>query len=151
MHITDWFPTLLNMVSHPEKVPTDRVLDGVDQSAFITGKQEHSNRDSIMMFFDTQLVGMRYKNFKVLTHWVEDGASPIQKLAIPNIYDLTVNPDEDTPYIYEEGGQTWVLYKVFMPKPGNCRYPYKRTACPSMPRWVSTPTKNDNGDHSKMK
>jgi arylsulfatase len=52
----------------------------------------------------------------VLTHRVEDGASPIQKLAIPNIYNLTVNPDEDTPYNFEEGGQSWVLYKVFMPK-----------------------------------
>jgi arylsulfatase len=114
MHITDWFPTLLHLVGHPEKVPTDRVLDGVDQSAFLTGKQEHSNRDSFMMFFDTQLVGMRFKNFKVLTHKVEDGASPIQKLAIPNIFNLAVNPDEDTPYNFDEPS-SWVLYKVFMP------------------------------------
>jgi arylsulfatase len=68
-----------------------------------------------MMFFDTQLVGMRYKNFKVLTHKVEDGAAPIQKLAIPNIFNLTVNPDEDTPYNFDEPS-SWVLYKVFMPK-----------------------------------
>jgi hypothetical protein len=67
------------------------------------------------MFFDTQLVGMRYKNFKVLTHRVEDGAAPIQKLAIPNIFNLTVNPDEDTPYNYDEPS-SWVLYKVFMPR-----------------------------------
>ena len=115
MHVTDWFPTLMNLVGHPEKVPTDRVLDGVDQSAFITGKQEHSNRDGFMMFFDTQLVGMRYKNFKVLTYRVEDGASPIQKLATPNVYNLTVNPDEDTPYNYDEV-LSCVLYDVFMPK-----------------------------------
>jgi arylsulfatase len=114
MHITDWFPTLLHLVGHPEKVPTDRVLDGVDQSAFLTGKQESSNRDSFMMFFDTQLVGMRFKNFKVLTHKVEDGASPIQKLAIPNIFNLAVNPDEDTAYNYDEPS-SWVLYKVFTP------------------------------------
>jgi arylsulfatase len=114
MHITDWFPTLMHLVGHPEKVPTDRVLDGVDQSAFLTGKQESSNRDSFMMFFDTQLVGMRFKNFKVLTHKVEDGASPIQKLAIPNIFNLAVNPDEDTAYNYDEPS-SWVLYKVFTP------------------------------------
>jgi hypothetical protein len=36
---------------------------------------------------------MRYKNFKVLTHKIEDGAAPIQQLAIPHIYNLTVNPD----------------------------------------------------------
>src|SRR5262249_54508440 len=55
-----------------------------------------------------------YKNFKVLTHKIEDGAAPIQQLAIPHIYNLSVNPDEDTPYNYEVG-HSWVLYKVFGP------------------------------------
>jgi arylsulfatase len=115
MHITDWFPTLLNLIDHKEKVPTDRVIDGIDQSAFVLGKQEHSNRDYFPMYFDSTHVGMRYKNFKVLTHRVEDGSAAIQKLAIPHVYNLTVNPDEDTPYNYELG-HTWVLYKIFGPK-----------------------------------
>ena len=97
MHITDWFPTLLNMIDHKELVPTDRVLDGCDQSAFVLGAQPHSNRDYFPMFFDHLHVGMRYKNFKVLTHAIEDGSAPIQQLAIPHVYNLTVNPDEDTP------------------------------------------------------
>ena len=115
VHVVDWFPTLLNMINHKESVPSDRVLDGVDQSDFITGAQEQSNRDHFHMFFDSLHVGMRYKNFKVLTHKIESGPSPIQQLAIPHIYNLTVNPDEDTPYNYEHG-HSWVLYKVFMPK-----------------------------------
>jgi len=65
------------------------VIDGCDQSAFIIGKQEHSNRDYFPMFFDHLHVGMRYKHFKVLTHKIEDGAAPIQQLAIPHIYNLT--------------------------------------------------------------
>ena len=129
MHVTDWFPTLMNLVGHPELVPTDRVLDGVDQSAFILGKQEHSNRDSFMMFFDSQLVGMRYKNFKVLTYKVEDGALPIEKLAIPNVMNLTVNPDENTPYDYEEPS-SWVLYKVFMPKARELEISLKKDSVP---------------------
>lgn len=48
MHITDWFPTLLNLVGHPEKVPSYRVLDGLDQSAFINGKQDNPNRDGFL-------------------------------------------------------------------------------------------------------
>ena len=114
MHITDWFPTLLNMLGKGELVPDDRVIDGIDQSAFITGKQDNSNRDLFHMFFDSLHVGMRYKNFKVLTHRVADGASPIEKLAIPHIYNLTVNPDEDMPYNYE-GCHSWVLYRIFGP------------------------------------
>ena len=46
-----------------------------------------------------------------LTHKIEDGTAPIQQLAIPHVYNLTVNPDEDLPYNYAEV-QSWVLYKV---------------------------------------
>jgi arylsulfatase len=105
----------LNLIDHGDKVPTDRVLDGVDQSAFIRGAQETSNREMFHMFFDQQHVGMRYRNFKVLTHKVEDGAAPIQQLASPHILNLTVNPDEDTPYNYDSM-HSWVLYKVFIPQ-----------------------------------
>jgi arylsulfatase len=61
------------MIGNKERVPTDRVIDGCDQSAFVTGKQEHSNRNYFPMFFDHLHVGMRYKNFKVLTHKIEHG------------------------------------------------------------------------------
>jgi arylsulfatase len=114
-HVVDWFPTLLNLLDQKGSVPADRVIDGVDQSSFITGEQEHSNRDYFHMFFDRRHVGMRWKNFKVLTHRIESGPSPVEELAIPHIYNLTVNPDEDVPYNYE-GAHSWVLYKVFMPK-----------------------------------
>jgi arylsulfatase len=115
VHVVDWFPTLLALIGHKESIPTDRVVDGEDQSAFVTGEQEHSNRDHFHMFFDRRHVGMRWKNFKVLTHRIESGPSPVEELAIPHIYNLTVNPDEDAPYNYE-GAHSWVLYKVFMPK-----------------------------------
>ena len=115
IHVVDWFPTLLGLCDQDDRIPTDRVLDGVDQSAFITATQEHSNRNHFHMFFDHLHVGMRYKNFKVLTHKIENGAAPIQQLAIPHIYNLTVNPDEDTPYNFEDI-HSWVMYKVFMPK-----------------------------------
>jgi arylsulfatase len=115
MHITDWLPTMLNMIGHGNLVPTDRVIDGCDQSAFVTGRQEHSNRDYFPMFFDRLHVGMRYKNFKVLTHKIEDGLAPIQQLGIPHLINLTVNPDEDLPCNYE-GVHSRVLYKVYGPK-----------------------------------
>ena len=96
-------------------MPRDRVIDGLDQSGFLTGEQESSNRNHFHMFFDGVHVGMRYKNFKVLSHKVESGPDPILKLATPHIYNLTVNPDEDTPYNYQEV-HSWVMYEIFMPK-----------------------------------
>jgi arylsulfatase len=105
------------------------VIDGCDQSAFVTGRQEQSNRDYFPMFFDHLHVGMRYKNFKVLTHKIEDGSAAIQKLAIPHCYNLTANPDEDTPYNYEMM-HTWVLYKVFGPKTKELQASLKKDSVP---------------------
>lgn len=129
MHVTDWFPTLLNMIGHPEKVPTDRVLDGIDQSAFVTGKQANSNRTYYHMYFDKQHVGMRYKNFKVLTHKVENAFAPIQELAVPHLYNLTVNPDEDIPIQYDNPS-SWVVTMVF---PAKVREFYASLAKDSVP------------------
>jgi arylsulfatase len=114
-HVVDWFPTLMHLMGFADELPTDRVLDGVDQSRFLAGDQDESNREHFMMFFDELLVGMRFQNFKVLTHIVENGFAPIQKVATPHIYNLTVNPDENTPYNFSEV-HSWVLYKVFMPR-----------------------------------
>jgi arylsulfatase len=112
VHVVDWFPTLMTMMGFADHLPTDRVLDGVDQSPFLRGEQEHSNREHFLMFFDELQVGMRWRNFKVLTHRVENGYAPIEKLATPHVYNLTVNPDENTPYNFDEV-HSWVLYKVF--------------------------------------
>jgi arylsulfatase len=129
MHVVDWFPTLLNLIGNKESVPTDRIIDGCDQSEFIIGKQKNSNRDYFHMYFDKQHVGMRYKNFKVLTHKIEDGSAPIQQLAIPHVYNLTVNPDEDAPYNYELC-HSWVLYKVFGPKTMEFQASLKKDSVP---------------------
>ena len=132
MHVVDWFPTLLNLIGHEEAIPNDRVLDGIDQSAFLNGEQEHSNRDHFHMFFDQLHVGMKYKNFKILTHKIEDGAAPIQKLATPHIYNLSLNPDECTPYNYEGGLHSWLIFKVFAPKTMELHASLKKDSVPFM-------------------
>ena len=114
LHVVDWFPTLLQLLQAPERIPTDRVLDGIDQSRFLLGQQDSSDREHFMMFFDENHVGMRWRNFKVLTHKVDSGAAPIQQLATPHIYNLTVDPDESEPYNYDDF-HSWVLFKVFGP------------------------------------
>ena len=43
VHVTDMFTTLLSMTGC--EAPDDRLIDGVDQSAFFLGKQETSNRE----------------------------------------------------------------------------------------------------------
>jgi arylsulfatase A-like enzyme len=114
MHVVDWFPTLMHLIGRADLLPGDRVLDGVDQSSFLRHEQESSNREHFFMFFDQLQVGMRWRNFKVLTHMVESGTAPIHQLATPHVYNLTVNPDESTPYNYDQI-HSWVLAVVGNP------------------------------------
>jgi len=73
--------------------------------------------------------GNGYKNFKVLTHKIEQGLASIQQLATPHVQNLTVNPDEDTPLNFELA-HSWALYKVFGPKTRELRESLKKDSVP---------------------
>jgi len=57
-HITDWFTTLLVMTGL--HVPNDRVIDGKDQSAFLAGKQEKSNREGFIYWNGEKMYGVKW-------------------------------------------------------------------------------------------
>ena len=59
----DFAPTLASIIG--AKMPTDRPIDGVDQSAFFTGKQEQSNRESLITFIGEEIVAVRWRNFRI--------------------------------------------------------------------------------------
>jgi arylsulfatase len=40
-------------------VPTDRIIDSVDQSDFVMGKQEKSNRDGIIVYVGNDMFGVK--------------------------------------------------------------------------------------------
>ena len=97
--------------------------------------------------YDKIHVGLRWRNFKVLTHLVENGAAPIQKLATPHIYNLTVNPDESTPYDFP-GAHTWMLYDVYGPLTHELMASLAEDSVPSGSPADYDPTKSDEpADH----
>ncbi|MCK5794782.1 MAG: sulfatase-like hydrolase/transferase, partial [Anaerolineales bacterium] len=61
--VHDFFPTLATIIG--AKIPTDRAIDGVDQSAFFLGKQDKSNRESLLTFIGDEIVAVRWKQFRV--------------------------------------------------------------------------------------
>ncbi len=61
--IHDFFPTLASIIGAP--VPTDRPIDGVDQSAFFTGQQASSKRDSLITFIGEEIVAVRWKQYRI--------------------------------------------------------------------------------------
>jgi arylsulfatase len=61
--IHDFFPTLAAAIG--ATVPTDRPIDGVDQSAFFTGKQAKSNRESLLTFIGDEIVAVRWRKYRI--------------------------------------------------------------------------------------
>ena len=50
----DWYPTIAALVGAESRVPTDRPIDGIDQSDFILGKKKKSNRDYAVTYVETR-------------------------------------------------------------------------------------------------
>jgi arylsulfatase len=100
--IHDFLPTLANFIG--TKVPDDRPVDGVDQSAFLLGRQEHSNRDHLLTFIGARLAAVRWKQFRIYPVEVV-GANTSPELSgymgvmrelngFPEIYNIEADPKE---------------------------------------------------------
>jgi arylsulfatase len=96
VHITDMFPTLLGWAG--VGVPTDRVIDGVDQRAFFAGEQEKSDREGFLYWLGPTLYGVKWRNFKlrlVLQKYLTD---PALTLPNPHVINLLTDPKERNPF-----------------------------------------------------
>ncbi len=92
VHITDMFTTLLKWAGC--EIPSDRVIDGIDQRAFFEGKQDNSNREGFLFWNGPTLYGAKWHNFKVKMmeqRYYTDPALPIPN---PNLVNLIVDPKE---------------------------------------------------------
>ncbi len=61
--IMDFFPTFAHIIG--SKVPTDRQIDGVDQTDVLLGKSETGNRDSLLTFIGADMVAVRWKQWRM--------------------------------------------------------------------------------------
>jgi hypothetical protein len=76
-------------------VPTDRPIDGVDQSNFFQGKTEKSAREGILIWCADRLQALKWRDFKVHFYKQDTMVSPAIKLGVPLLFNLYTNPRED--------------------------------------------------------
>jgi arylsulfatase len=93
VHGIDLFPTLASITG--ARVPDDRPIDGVDQSAFFLGQTDKSKREGILIWCADRLQAAKWRNFKVHFYKQETMMSPPIKLGIPLLFNLYTNPRED--------------------------------------------------------
>jgi arylsulfatase A-like enzyme len=106
VHITDMFTTLALWAG--AKVPSDRIIDGVDQRAFFEGTTKSSARDGFPYWMGDRMYGVKWRNFKVVFVLQRTLVEPALQLATPYISNLDVDPKERKPYDYPYI-HSWVL------------------------------------------
>ena len=83
------------------KVPQDRVIDGVDQLDFFTGKQEKSNLDGFMVYVGNELFGVKWRNWKMM------GPSTLMMERVRGSGSDTISPDSITSIMIQRRCTRW--------------------------------------------
>ncbi|MHC4921566.1 MAG: sulfatase-like hydrolase/transferase, partial [Planctomycetota bacterium] len=91
VHVSDLFTTLARVAGAEEHIPTDRLIDGVDQSALLFLGETHGRRDYVFIYEGPVLKSIVKQQFKM--HVPPPGSNPIAAA----IFDLYKNPREDRP------------------------------------------------------
>jgi len=88
IHITDLFTTFARIGGATEHIPTDRIIDGIDQTALFLNGDTHSRRDYVHVYTGNVYAATVKGRFK--RHWVGE----LPGLSGANFYDLYNDPRE---------------------------------------------------------
>ena len=102
--IMDFLPTFARIIG--AKMPTDRPIDGVDQTDVLLGKSETGNRDSLLTFVGADMVAARWKQWRMyFTDVHPTGIGPQRQPGMfsasapmagyPKVFNIEMDPHED--------------------------------------------------------
>ncbi len=102
--IMDFLPTFAHVLGG--KMPTDRPIDGVDQTDVLLGTSEMGHRESLLSFIGADLVAVRWKQWRMyFTDIHPTGTGPQRQPGIfsgsgqmagyPKAYNIEMDPHED--------------------------------------------------------
>jgi len=114
--VHDFLPTLANITG--AKLPADRPYDGFDQTDFLLGKQDNSNRNHLITFIGDRVAAVRWKQWRVYPMAVNPTADTNPSFAgylgkveetagLPRIYNIEADPREIQDVAVS--GNAWVM------------------------------------------
>ncbi|MHC5073807.1 MAG: sulfatase-like hydrolase/transferase [Planctomycetota bacterium] len=95
IHVTDLYTTFARLGGATKYIPTDRIIDGIDQTALLLNGDSHGRRDYVFIYTGPVLgatVKGRYKR-----HWISQGEAEVGAAAA--YYDLYQDPREENPQL----------------------------------------------------
>ena len=108
VHEIDLFATFANLVGG--RVPSDRKMDSIDQTAFFLGEQETSNREGFVIYVGNDIYGVKWRNWKMMLKELERGTDSRMTFPLPRFFNLYVDPKEEYPLTHETIGHLWVRW-----------------------------------------
>ncbi len=97
IHETDLFTTFARLGGATQYIPTDRIIDGVDQTSLLFEGDTNSRRDYVFIYAGPQFGATVKGNYK--RHWIS--SDPVgESCGIPSaFYFLPADPREKTPML----------------------------------------------------
>jgi len=97
VHIADLFTSIARVAGATSKIPRDRVIDGVDQTALLLEGETHGRRDHIFIYSGNHMKAVVKEQFKL------EIPGPGENAIVANFYDLFRDPREEMPVSTEVG------------------------------------------------
>jgi len=97
VHVADLFTSIARLAGATDKIPRDRVIDGVDQSALMLEGETHGRRDHVFIYSGNYLKAVVKEQYKL--NVPAAGENPI----VAKFYDLFRDPREEMPVSTEIG------------------------------------------------
>ncbi|HEX2741741.1 MAG TPA: arylsulfatase [Rubrobacter sp.] len=106
VHVTDMFTTLLGLAGC--EVPQDRTIDGLDQSSFVLGEREESDREACIVWLNEELHAVKWHHFKISFVRQQHFHDPELPLGFARIMNLLEDPKEREP-VNQQYVRWWVM------------------------------------------
>jgi arylsulfatase len=111
--VLDVYPTLATLAGEADRIPTDRPIDGLDQSAFLLGAQDNSNREYVVTYVGDSVFAVKWRDMKVHFFTAEATFSEIKRHTFPQVYNIKEDPAEQFELWGNEGfSHAWVMTPV---------------------------------------
>jgi len=103
--LMDLFNTSLALAGASDKIPTDRYIDGIDQTSFLLVDDGRSSREKVYIWAQADLMAMRMYEYKIhvkvveaKAQWLWTDMSTITDVGLaPWLFNLYIDPKEEYP------------------------------------------------------
>ncbi|MHC4128926.1 MAG: sulfatase-like hydrolase/transferase [Planctomycetota bacterium] len=98
VHVTDLFTTIARLGGATDRIPTDRIIDGLDQTALMLNGDTHGRRDYVFLYNINKLEAVVKEQYKLAIP-----GGNIENAILADFYDLFRDPQEKYPVSTEIG------------------------------------------------